>query len=350
VNSVRGSSARIAAAAAAVIVGASLLVPLPASAAVAAQPASPATSGSLQHDIRVLLKELPGSYTVSVRELDGEQRTASVRGHANREPASSAKLFIAYGVFRRIDLGLLDLSSHTSSGQTVKQCLRAMIQPSDNYCAIELRQKVGTKWLDSLMRKNGFGDTHFWYSGGRTKVTSSSDMVTLLSRLERGELVSEKSTNRFTELLKSQVWRDALAPGLPEGIALAAKPGTLSTGSGLVETDAGIVYGPTSRYVIGVMGNRGATRHSITRISRLVYRELQERGGKLFQYSSKQMKTTAKVALRSAPGKNAPIVKWLPKGTLVQVTDARRRWYHVWADGRRGWAFNAGLTLRHPYN
>jgi hypothetical protein len=302
---------------------------------------------SLERKLTALIRDLPGSYAVSIRELDGGKRTVSIRAHADREPASSSKLFIAYAVFAKIDNGSLSYSSRVSSGLTVSQCLRAMIEPSDNYCASELRYKVGTSYLNRLLDRGGYDDTHFWYSRGRTKVTSASDMTTLLSRLERGDLLSEASSKKFLRLLRTQVWREAIPPGLPVGVDQASKPGTLYTRSGMVQTDAAIVYGKKTRYVISVMGNRGATIPSITRISRLTYRHLQGASEKkLFSYSRQQMVATRTIALRSRPGGSAHIVRSYSKGTRVEVIDSTRRWYFVRIAGRTGWTLNTGLKLR----
>jgi beta-lactamase class A len=315
----------------------------------AATPAVAATPADLDKDLRRLIKTLPGSYAVSVRELDGEKRTVSVRPHAQLEPASVSKLFIAYAVFRKIDRGELSYTSKVSSGLSVRACLRAMIEPSDNVCAVELRSKVTTKYLNRVLKHDGYNDTHFWYSGGRTKKTSTSDLVTLLTRLERRELLSEDSTTRFLDLMHGQIWRNAIPTGLPANVRQVSKSGTLGTPSGIVQTDAAIVYGPVSRYAIAVMGTRGATIHSITRISKLIYRALEgPSDAPLFTYFPHQMATTTKTALRSSPSFRAGIVRLVSTETPVRVLSANRTWYRVIVGGRVGWINNTALRLRNP--
>ena len=333
----------IAALVAAVIVSSSITGATPAEAA-------PITSEKLTSKIEKLLRQLPGDYAVSVRELDGEKRTASIRSSSRREPASSAKLFIAYAVYTKIDRGDISLNSRVSSGLTVRACLRAMIEPSDNYCAVELRNKVGNGFLNRLLAKNGYDDTHFWYSKGRTKVTSTSDMATLMTRLERGELLSKKSTTRFLKQLRNQVWRDTIASGLPANIVQASKPGALYVRSGMVYTDAAIVYGKKTRYVIAIMGYHGSTIHSLVRISKLVYSSLEGSFKKGFTYTKAQMKSTRAITLRSGPGRSASVIRSFPKGVKVQVISSRHRWYYVRAGGSVGWMLNSGLTLRNPIN
>lgn len=302
----------------------------------------------LRTDLTTLLTALPGRYTVEVRELDGGHRLVRLNAAQHREPASIFKLFVAYGVFTRIDRGTLSYDDRVSSGLTVRACLRAMIEPSDNYCAQDLRAKVGTAWLNRLLHAHGFTGTTFWYSGGRTKTTTTADVARVLTRLARGELVSPASSKRFLYLLETQVWREAIPPGLPDGVRQASKPGTLWTSTGLVQTDSAIVWGPGSRYVLVVMGSNGATTHAITRISTLVYRELEGPITDAFDYDRQQMRTTATVVLTAAVSRGSRVLGRYPSGTKVEVIDSIRTRYLVRIHGKAGWVDNTHLTLRHP--
>jgi beta-lactamase class A len=76
--------------------------------------------------------------------------------------------------------------------------------------------------------------------------TSAGDVAMLFSRLYNGTLVSPNSTQRFTDLLKSQSINNRLPVGLPAGTVIAHKTGDLD---GVVH-DAGIVYGPKTDFVV----------------------------------------------------------------------------------------------------
>ena len=302
----------------------------------------------LRTNLTSLLTALPGRYTIEVRELDGGHRLVRLNAAEHREPASIFKLFVAYGVFTRIDRGTLSYDDRVSSGLTVRACLRAMIEPSDNFCAHDLRAKVGTAWLNRLLHAHGFGGTTFWYSGGRTKTTTTADVARVLTRLARGELVSPASSKRFLRLLETQVWREAIPPGLPAWVRQASKPGTLSTATGLVQTDSATVWGPRSRYVLVVMGSNGATTHAITRISSTVYRELEGPIRTPFVYDRQQMRATGALVLTAAVSRASRVLGRYPSGTKVEVIDSIRTRYLVRIAGRTGWVDNAHLTLRHP--
>lgn len=316
----------------------------------AARRVQPGTTSErrLRARLAALLRQLPGKYTVEVRELDGGRRVVRVDASRHREPASIFKLFVAYGVYTRIDRGTLSADDRVRSGLTVGACLRAMIEPSDNFCAHDLRTRIGTAWLNRLLHANGFTGTTFWYDGHRTKTTTTADVARLLTRLARGELVSRASSARLLHRLETQVWREAIPPGLPDGVRQASKPGTLATATGLVQTDSAIVWGPRSRYVLVVMGSNGATTGAITRISRTVYRELEGAVRRPFVYDRQQMRATAGIVLTRAASRGSQVLGRYPAGTRVEVIDSVRTRYLVRIAGRVGWVDNTHLTLRHP--
>lgn len=314
---------------------------------VAVTRAGAASERRLRAELVGLAKQLPGRYTVEVRELDGEHRLVRIDAAKHREPASVYKLFVAYGVLTRIDQGTLSYDDRVRSGLSVRTCLRAMTEPSDNYCAQDLLAEVGIARLNRLLHRNGYAGTTFWYDGHRTKTTTTADVARLLAALARGRLVSPASTRRFVRLLETQVWREAIPPGLPDGVRQASKPGTLWTSTGLVQTDSAIVWGPRSRYVLVVMGSNGATTHAITRISAAVYRELEGRIRSPFVYDRKQMRATGRLVLTTTASRASPVLGRYPAGTRVEVIDSVRTRYLVRIAGRTGWVDNTHLVLRH---
>ena len=128
------------------------------------------------------LSGLPGSYSVSVRQLEGLQASVSIRGAVAQEPVSVIKLFVAYAVLDRIDRGLLSFTTPTRSGVSVSDCLRVMIHVSDNYCHHDLVALLGVSALSSQLSVEGYSATI--YSGSpsassrawaeRTRCCSSS--------------------------------------------------------------------------------------------------------------------------------------------------------------------------------
>lgn len=291
-----------------------------------------------------------GSYSVTVTELDGDQRTVAYRGGKQVEPASTIKLFYAWAALRAVDEGKLRLSTRLSSGATVGGCIRVMIEVSDNACSVDLRVKLGARTLNRLFASEGFPNTRIVLDRkGRyvTKRTSTNDLARLLSRLERGELLSPAMTITFKNSLLAQIWRHRIGSGVPPGIVVGSKSGQLWVRSGMVEADTAIVHGPQSRYVITAIGTNGASAAVIRGISTIVYRHFQGPVATTASYPAQQFAMKTDFALRKTP--NGSRITTLRTGTVVQVLSSVRGWMRVKAGSRVGWVTFSSLTLRSAY-
>jgi len=78
-------------------------------------------------------------------------------------------------------------------------------------------------------------------------VTTPREMVALLERLVRGELVSPAASREMLDLLKRQQYRDGIFRGL-HGVEAATKPGTLDH----LRSDVGVVYAKAGRIAMAV--------------------------------------------------------------------------------------------------
>jgi beta-lactamase class A len=299
--------------------------------------------------IKTRLDEHGWKYTVAVRELNGAQRNVSVYGASEREPASTSKLFIAYAALSNIDTGRLTFSRKLPSGTSVRDCLRVLIEVSDNYCARELLAHIGRTKLNARLASEGYSGTEFrssTNSKGWNKTSTANDLALLLSRLERGQLLSASNTSYLVGLMKQQIWRTRLASGLPSGVNSASKPGELWLSSGMLQLDVGIVYGPKSTYVLTVMGQGNATKAAIKDISKTVFLHLQAYPASTptVTYPTAQMRTTVKTALRANPGGSSTAT--IAAGAAVEVVNSQGVWYYVKVNGRTGWINCANLKSR----
>ena len=75
-------------------------------------------------------------------------------------------------------------------------------------------------------------------------VATPREMVSLLERLYRGELVSKEASAEMLEIMKKQIWRDGMPRRFDSvGIDVADKPGALEH----LRSDVGIVYAKGAR-------------------------------------------------------------------------------------------------------
>lgn len=334
----------------AALIATGLVVPQPALAAQAAPATVQASEQELATALKTYLAAKNGSYSVTVRELDGDQRSVSLNGTRRVEPASTIKLFYAWAVLRAVDNGTLALDARMKSGATIGGCLRVMIEVSDNYCAIDFRLLLGMRNLNRLFASEGYTDTYIVLdSQGRyvTKRTSTDDLALLLSRLEEGVLLSDAQTMEFKKRLLAQIWRHRFSSGIPTGTVVGSKSGQLWVSSGMVEADTGIFYGPNSTYVITAIGTNGAPASAIRGIATIVYRHLQGPVDVKAVYPAQQFVTKIDQYIRKTAAGTR--IRLLKAGTAVQVLSSIRGWMRVKAGSTVGWVAFSRLSLRDAY-
>ena len=78
-------------------------------------------------------------------------------------------------------------------------------------------------------------------------VTTPREMVALLERLEKGEIVSPGASREMLDLLKRQQSHEGIGRTL-RGIAVASKPGALDR----LRSDVGIVYAARGRIAVAI--------------------------------------------------------------------------------------------------
>ena len=80
-------------------------------------------------------------------------------------------------------------------------------------------------------------------------VTTASEYARLLGILYRGEAVSPEASAEMVEILKKQHYQEGIARGLPGGVTVANKTGSLSA----ARHDCGIVYSRDADYVLCIL-------------------------------------------------------------------------------------------------
>lgn len=180
--------------------------------------------------------------------------SANVNGSKQFVSASIYKLFVAYGIYAKIDTGTVTLKQTIQTGSgpnTVEGCLNLMITISDNDCGDALGILANWSSLDDILIAQGYKGTmlnNYTKSGALLgdKETTANDVALLLTRLYDGTLLSKESSSTYISLLKAQKINDRLPKGLPVGTVIAHKTGDLY---GYLH-DAGIIYGMNKDTVV----------------------------------------------------------------------------------------------------
>lgn len=197
---------------------------------------------STDSGLNALLKQYaddhPGTYGVSMIELDGQKRSANYNGDKQFVTASTYKLYVGYSVLKRVE----------SSGwrwEDNQSCFNKMISLSDNACAENFLRVIGLSEVTKDAKGAGFNSTTFMKSGG--PFTTPDDLARFMGMLESGQGLNNNSRERFLSALKANVYRK----GIPAGATgtVADKVGFLN---GLLH-DSAIVYSPHGRYTLAIM-------------------------------------------------------------------------------------------------
>lgn len=188
--------------------------------------------------------------------------------------ASTIKLAILYELFKQADEGRLSLDTVrpldrtqvvggtgvlaelTAPAMPLRDYAILMVVLSDNTATNVLIDVVGMSNVTARMAALGLTDTKLRRKmidlaaarRGDENVSTPSQIARLLEMLYRGEGLKPESQEGLLAILKKSK-ATPMRRGIPPGIAVANKPGTLEG----VEVDAGIVYLPGRPYILSVM-------------------------------------------------------------------------------------------------
>jgi len=236
----------------------------------------------LEAKLTPLIKAHQGDAAIAVKHLD----TGATFFHNADTPmptASLIKFAVMVEVYQQVHEGKLKLTDpvtlkkedkvpgsgilteHFSDGLTLplKDAVRLMIVFSDNTATNLVLDKIGLDATAKRMEALGFPNTkiHSKVFKRETSVfperskefglgsTTAKEMLGLLEKLHKGELVSADASKEMLAHLKKCDDKDKLTKLLPPGTVVAHKTGSVSD----ARTDAGIIYtksGPVAVVVL----------------------------------------------------------------------------------------------------
>jgi beta-lactamase class A len=233
--------------------------------------------GDLAERLLPLVEAHRGDVAVVVKHLETGEAW-SYRGDEPMATASLIKLPVMVEVYRQAEAGQLDLNQrltlreedkvpgagvltyHFSPGATfaLRDAVRLMIAFSDNTATNLVLDEIGIGATAATMEAMGLPNTklHSKVYRRETSVfpersaryglgsTTAAEMVTLLERLHRRELVSRGASEAMLEHLTMCDDKDKFPRFLPPGTRVAFKTGSVEdarTAAGIIETPAGPV-------------------------------------------------------------------------------------------------------------
>lgn len=131
---------------------------------------------------------------------------------------------------------------------TLRQLCDVMITVSSNFAANLLIERVGAANVRATVERLGATgmvvmrgvEDQKAFDRGMNNTTTAGALAVLMEKLAKGEAVSRKADAQMVAILKRQKFRDAIPSGVPDGIEVAHKTGSITK----IHHDAAIVYGP----------------------------------------------------------------------------------------------------------
>lgn len=145
---------------------------------------------------------------------------------------------------------------------TIQKCVEDMLKNTDSACAEDLGGFIGWDKVDELNAKNGYIGTKLTGTDGRK--TTAKDVGELLTRLKKGEVLSDKARRFVFDALYQQVNTRGITVGC-NGCRAADK---LGEASGIAH-DAGIVTHGDKSYVVVLM-SEGGNFDQIAELTKLI--------------------------------------------------------------------------------
>lgn len=233
-----------------------------------------ATMTNLEKQLRSAIKGYSGTWSVYVKNLDTNESICI--NNQRIYAASLIKLYAMGAAYDRIKQGKISESSVSST-------INSMITVSSNDAFNTIVRKVGTSYINSWCKTNGYTGTNQGHglspssnnyglsNGSGSNVTTVKDCGKFLESVYRGTCVSKSASAKMLKHLKGQQRRSKIPAGVPSGVTVANKTGETDD----TTHDAAIVYSKGADYIICVMANVPGSAWSasgnITKLSRIAY-------------------------------------------------------------------------------
>ena len=219
------------------------------------------SNSSLDTRMRAEIAPFKGKVFLYAKNLDTGE-VYSFNGDERVRTASTIKIAIMIETFARVaegkakwtdELILTKAARYGGSGilpelgdglrLTLQDCLRLMMILSDNTATNMVLDYLSTDAVNDRLNSLGFKATRIMRrvgGGGESKegklgdnlkrfglgATSPHEMVQIMEKLDRGEIVNKEASKQMIELMKHEQGRNSIGRGMPD-VPLASKYGAL---------------------------------------------------------------------------------------------------------------------------
>ncbi len=176
-----------------------------------------------------------------------------------------------------------DIYQHIGKEMALRELVHRMITVSSNLATNVLIEFVGVENImgtlaELKIRKmkvlRGVEDIKA-YERGLNNRTNASSMLLILFWIAKGKAVSQEACQEMIEILLQQKYRNKIPAGLPAGVKVANKAGSITR----IDHDAAIIFPEGRKPYILVVLTRGIEKREdaeklIAKLSRIVYESI----------------------------------------------------------------------------
>jgi beta-lactamase class A len=242
--------------------------------------------------VGIAIKNLVTGEKIAINENEVFPQASSIKIHILAElfhQADQGKIRLTDVIPLPADVrvggsGVLNELGESGVSMSVRDYAVLMIVLSDNTATNLLIKHVGIDNVNKFLQSQGAAKTKLQRvmmdvkaaAEGRENIGTPKEVLMILEKLYRRELVSKKASDDMLLILQKSK-EGPIRAGVPSDIAIANKEGDIEG----VRCDVGIVYLPNAPYVICVMTKLLAQESDgpriITDISRLTYKYFERR-------------------------------------------------------------------------
>jgi beta-lactamase class A len=173
-----------------------------------------------------------------------------------------------------------DIYRHIGKEMAIRELVQRMITVSSNLATNILIEFVGVANIRETLAKlkihnmkvlRGVEDIKA-YEKGLNNRTDAMSMMQVMVAIAEGRAVSEKACQEMIEILSLQKYRNKIPAGIPEGVKVANKTGSITR----IDHDAAIIFPEDRKSYVLVVLTRGIEKREdaeklIAELSRIVY-------------------------------------------------------------------------------
>jgi len=232
--------------------------------------------------VEEMIQPLRGKYGVYFQDLQTKD-SFEINGEEKMQSASLIKLPVLLTLYREGDAGRVNLDTvyklqaadkREGAGMLINQpegfevtyrkMAELMGKQSDNTAFYIVSRILGAEKIQETIDALGMKDSSFV-----DQITTPEDIGLFFRKLYREGVISQKGRDEIMSFLTDTIWEDRIPAGVPEGIKVTHKIGTL-TG---VISDAGIVFAPKP-FVLVIMSqdaNEIEAKKALPEITKKIY-------------------------------------------------------------------------------